>query len=125
MSDSDREKEAILQGALRLVFDASRERALLYRLAPHLVQPLPFLFPIYQETGRSPCFSLIMDQLAAETIQVSFENHVITRQLRTFLCNAVGWLQLRRDADEAGPMDSTTRGSTHLDSTIHAKPIDP
>lgn len=42
------------QGALRLVFDASRERALLYRLAPHLVQPLPFLFPIYQETGRSP-----------------------------------------------------------------------
>jgi glycerol-3-phosphate dehydrogenase len=42
------------QGEFRLVFEASRERAILHRLAPHLVRPLPFLFPIYKETGRRP-----------------------------------------------------------------------
>jgi glycerol-3-phosphate dehydrogenase len=42
------------QGEFRLVFDASRERAILHRSAPHLVRPLPFLFPIYNKTGRSP-----------------------------------------------------------------------
>ncbi len=42
------------QGAFRLVFEASRERAILYRIAPHLVRPLPFIFPIYDKTGRSP-----------------------------------------------------------------------
>jgi glycerol-3-phosphate dehydrogenase len=42
------------QGELRLVFEASREREILSRLAPHLVRPIPFLFPIYPETGRSP-----------------------------------------------------------------------
>ncbi len=42
------------QGEFRLVFEASRERTILHRLAPHLVRPLPFLFPIYKETGRPP-----------------------------------------------------------------------
>lgn len=42
------------QGDFRLVFEASRERMILHRLAPHLVRPLPFLFPFYEETGRSP-----------------------------------------------------------------------
>ncbi|MCI0526034.1 MAG: glycerol-3-phosphate dehydrogenase [Nitrospira sp.] len=42
------------QGEFRLVFEASRERAILHRLAPHLVRPLSFLFPIYKETGRPP-----------------------------------------------------------------------
>ncbi len=32
----------------RLVFEACRERRILRRIAPHLVQPLPFLFPIYK-----------------------------------------------------------------------------
>jgi glycerol-3-phosphate dehydrogenase len=31
-----------------LVFEASRERRVLLRTAPHLVRPLPFLFPIYR-----------------------------------------------------------------------------
>jgi glycerol-3-phosphate dehydrogenase len=31
----------------RLVFEATRERAVLGRIAPHLVFPIPFLFPIY------------------------------------------------------------------------------
>ena len=32
----------------RLVFEASRERRVLLRIAPHLVRPLPFLFPVYR-----------------------------------------------------------------------------
>jgi len=34
-------------GWLRLVFEASRERRILLRIAPHLVRPMPFLFPIH------------------------------------------------------------------------------
>ena len=32
----------------RLVFEACRERRVLQRIAPHLVRPLPFLFPVYR-----------------------------------------------------------------------------
>lgn len=32
----------------RLVFEALRERAILLRIAPHLVHPLPFAFPLYR-----------------------------------------------------------------------------
>ncbi len=35
------------QGQVRLVYEALRERALLYRLAGHLVRPARFLFPSY------------------------------------------------------------------------------
>jgi glycerol-3-phosphate dehydrogenase len=35
------------QRDFRLVFEACRERHILQRTAPHLVRPLPFLFPIY------------------------------------------------------------------------------
>ncbi|HEY0969838.1 MAG TPA: glycerol-3-phosphate dehydrogenase [Gemmatimonadales bacterium] len=35
-------------GHLRLVFEASRERRLLLRLAPHLVRPLAFTWPVYR-----------------------------------------------------------------------------
>src|SRR5688572_3577722 len=35
------------QGFLRLVFEASRERRILLRIAPHLVQPTVFLWPVY------------------------------------------------------------------------------
>ncbi len=34
-------------GWLRLVFEASRERRVLLRIAPHLVRPMAFLFPIH------------------------------------------------------------------------------
>ena len=33
-------------GELRLVFESLRERAVLRRIAPHLVWPLPFIFPV-------------------------------------------------------------------------------
>ncbi|MEP6572173.1 MAG: glycerol-3-phosphate dehydrogenase/oxidase [Gemmatimonadota bacterium] len=35
------------EGNLRLVFEASRERRTLLRIAPHLVRPLPFIFPVH------------------------------------------------------------------------------
>ncbi|MEK7668835.1 MAG: glycerol-3-phosphate dehydrogenase/oxidase [Gemmatimonadota bacterium] len=38
-------------GWLRLVFESSRERAVLLRIAPHLVRPTPFLFPVHA-SGR-------------------------------------------------------------------------
>src|SRR5712672_1057011 len=44
-------------GHLHLVFEASAERRLLLRLAPHLVQPLAFIWPVY--TGqRLPVWKL-------------------------------------------------------------------
>jgi glycerol-3-phosphate dehydrogenase len=36
------------QGRFPLVFEASLERQILLRIAPHLVRPLPFLFPVYR-----------------------------------------------------------------------------
>lgn len=38
---------------LKLVFEASHERDVLRRIAPRLVRPLPFLFPIYRGSGNS------------------------------------------------------------------------
>ena len=38
------------QGRLHLVREALRERWLLLRNAPHLVQPLPFVLPLYRST---------------------------------------------------------------------------
>ncbi|MGH7569013.1 MAG: glycerol-3-phosphate dehydrogenase/oxidase [Gemmatimonadales bacterium] len=37
-----------------LVLEASRERRILLRLAPHLVRPLPFLFPVYRGSRVPP-----------------------------------------------------------------------
>ena len=42
----------LAQGNVRLVREALRERAILLRNAPHLVQPLPFLVPFYGAKGR-------------------------------------------------------------------------
>jgi glycerol-3-phosphate dehydrogenase len=36
-----------------LVREALRERAILHRLAPHLVEPYPFIVPIYQQSNRN------------------------------------------------------------------------
>jgi glycerol-3-phosphate dehydrogenase len=35
-------------GHLKLVFESSRERRILLRIAPHLVRPLPFTWPVYE-----------------------------------------------------------------------------
>jgi glycerol-3-phosphate dehydrogenase len=42
---------------LALVFEALRERAILSRIAPHLVRPLPFIFPVH-EGDRVPRWKL-------------------------------------------------------------------
>ncbi len=57
------------QRNFRLVFEASRERRVLLRIAPHLVRPLPFLFPVYRG-ARVPAWKLragmwLYDVLAA------------------------------------------------------------
>lgn len=44
-------------GHLRLVFEASAERRRLLRLAPHLVQPLEFTWPVYR-AARVPMWKL-------------------------------------------------------------------
>jgi glycerol-3-phosphate dehydrogenase len=41
-------------GDLRLVLEANRERRILLRIAPHLVWPLPFIFPIHRGDRLSP-----------------------------------------------------------------------
>jgi glycerol-3-phosphate dehydrogenase len=40
----------LAQGRLGLVYEASREKMILHRIAPHLAEPLPFLFPTYGGT---------------------------------------------------------------------------
>lgn len=45
-------------GQFRLVFEASRERRVLLAIAPHLVRPLPFLFPVYRG-ARVPWWKLV------------------------------------------------------------------
>jgi glycerol-3-phosphate dehydrogenase len=57
------------QRAFRLVFEASHERRVLLKIAPHLVRPLAFLFPVYKG-GRIPAWKLragmwLYDLLAA------------------------------------------------------------
>ena len=57
------------QRDFRLVFEASRERRVLLRIAPHLVRPLPFVFPVYRGS-RVPGWKLragmwLYDALAA------------------------------------------------------------
>lgn len=47
----------LAQGRLGLVRQSSREKRLLHRIAPHLAQPLPFVFPTYRRT-RWPLWKL-------------------------------------------------------------------
>lgn len=41
----------LAQGRLGLVYEASREKQTLYRIAPHLADPLAFVFPTYRGSG--------------------------------------------------------------------------
>lgn len=57
------------EGDLKLVFEALRERKILLTTAPHLVRPLPFVFPVHQG-DRVPLWKLwagiwLYDLLAA------------------------------------------------------------
>jgi glycerol-3-phosphate dehydrogenase len=41
----------LAQGRIGLVHEASREKRILHRIAPHLAEPLPFVFPTYRRTA--------------------------------------------------------------------------
>jgi glycerol-3-phosphate dehydrogenase len=41
----------LAQGRLGLVYEASREKRILHRIAPHLAEPLAFIFPTYRGSG--------------------------------------------------------------------------
>src|SRR5512141_3156550 len=41
----------LAQGRVGLVREASLEKRVLHRIAPHLAQPLPFIFPTYRGSG--------------------------------------------------------------------------
>ncbi len=41
----------LAQGRIGLVYEASQEKCILHRIAPHLAAPLPFLFPTYRRSG--------------------------------------------------------------------------
>src|SRR5205085_8143729 len=47
----------LAQGKLGLVRQASVEKVTLHRIAPHLAQPLPFVFPCYRGS-EWPCWQL-------------------------------------------------------------------
>ena len=54
-------------GQLRLVFESSRERRTLLRIAPHLVRPLAFTWPVY-EGARVPRWKLAAAMLLYDTL---------------------------------------------------------
>src|SRR5437588_392734 len=68
------------QGALRLVFEASHERRVLLRIAPHLVRPLAFLFPVYRGS-RIPAWKLRAGMWRYDLLSV-FRNVRAHRRLR-------------------------------------------
>ena len=41
----------LAQGKLPLVLEASREKGVIHRIAPHLAEPLPFIFPTFRNTS--------------------------------------------------------------------------
>src|SRR2546428_13777634 len=46
-------------GEIGLVRESLRERETLFRIAPHLVRPLPILIPIYKTARRGPWTTLV------------------------------------------------------------------
>lgn len=48
----------LAQGRIVQVLHASREKMILHRIAPHLAQPLPFLFPTYRDHPEWPLWQL-------------------------------------------------------------------
>ena len=48
----------LAQGRVRLVREASVEKTILHRIAPHLAEPLPFIFPAYRQFSDWPFWQL-------------------------------------------------------------------
>src|SRR5476649_992397 len=73
-------------GMLGLVFESSRERRILLRIAPHLVRPLPFLWPVYQG-ARIPRWKLGLGLTAYDALSL-FRN--VARHSRLSARDAIG-----------------------------------
>ena len=71
------------QGDFRLVREALRERDLLVtRLAPHLVKPVPFLYPLYKKVVERPYVGaglVIYDAMEGTRRPVPHHRHLTTR----------------------------------------------
>jgi glycerol-3-phosphate dehydrogenase len=63
-------------GHIGMVFESSRERRTLYGMAPHLVRPLPFTWPVYRG-ARIPKWKLRAGLLAYDALSLfgNFERH--------------------------------------------------
>lgn len=60
-----------------LVFEASRERLILWNIIPHLATPLPFLFPVYRDTTWHPwVINLGLWMYDALALFRNYRNHV-------------------------------------------------
>ncbi|MGH7625014.1 MAG: glycerol-3-phosphate dehydrogenase [Gemmatimonadaceae bacterium] len=71
------------QGQLRLVYEASRERRILMRIAPHLVRPEQFVWPLY-DNARLPAWK-VRAGLALYDALALFRNIASHRVLNTYL----------------------------------------
>jgi glycerol-3-phosphate dehydrogenase len=71
------------QGDFKLVKEALRERDLLVsRLAPHLVTPLPFLYPLYRKVVERPYVGaglVLYDAMEGTRRPVPYHRHLTTR----------------------------------------------
>ncbi len=86
-SGTSQTSSKLIHGGLRyleqmefgLVFEGTRERALLMRNAPHLARPLPFIFPVYK-TGRVGMLQLAAGMWAYDVLAM-FRNYRRHRML--------------------------------------------
>src|SRR5690348_6605269 len=71
------------QGDFKLVREALRERDLLVtRLAPHLVKPVPFLYPLYRKVVERPYVGaglVIYDAMEGTKRPVPYHRHLTAR----------------------------------------------
>lgn len=63
-----------------LVFESTHERARLMRLAPHVVRPLPFIYPVYE--GAKPGLLLMRMGMLLYDLLASFQTYRNHRKLR-------------------------------------------
>jgi glycerol-3-phosphate dehydrogenase len=92
-------------GYLHLVFEASAERRRLLRLAPHLVRPLKFTWPVYQG-ARVPLWKLI----AGLTL---YDMLALFRNVGRHRLLSAGWVKREQPALRA---DGLVGGATYYDA---------
>ena len=66
------------QGDIALVRESLRERELLFRLAPHLVKPVPLMMPLYKHNAR-PSWMIRLAMLAYDIL--SFDKSTVTHKI--------------------------------------------